>query len=152
MTEFAPLTPLTASSTLSLIICEKLKTTPGKGGEFYLTDVVAQAVAAGVRVEALLADNEEAALGVNGALAVANEIEVRLPIAAARTDADIAAAALYALEWDANVPLDRVKVAVSDGWVSLTGEVDKQHQREAAEQAVSRLLGVRGVTNHISSS
>ena len=92
---------------------------------------------------------EEAALGVNGALAVANEIEVRLPIAAERTDADIAAAALYALEWDANVPLDQVKVAVSDGWVSLTGEVDKQHQREAAEQAVSRLLGVRGVTNHI---
>jgi osmotically-inducible protein OsmY len=92
---------------------------------------------------------EEAALGVNGVLAVANEIEVRLPIDAERTDADIAAAALYALEWDANVLLDRVKVAVSDGWVSLTGEVDKQHQREAAERAVSRLLGVRGVTNHI---
>jgi osmotically-inducible protein OsmY len=92
---------------------------------------------------------EEAALGVNGVLAVANEIEVRLPIDAERTDADIAAAALYALEWDANVPLDQVKVAVSDGWVSLTGEVDKQHQREAAERAVSRLLGVRGVSNHI---
>ncbi len=29
LTEFSPFTPLTASSTLSLIICEKLKTTPG---------------------------------------------------------------------------------------------------------------------------
>jgi len=74
---------------------------------------------------------------------------VRLPIDAERSDQDIAAAALYALEWDANVPLDRVKVAVSNGWVSLTGEVDKQHQREEAERAVSRLVGVRGVTNHL---
>jgi osmotically-inducible protein OsmY len=92
---------------------------------------------------------EEAALGVNGVMAVANEIEIRLPIDAERTDQDIAAAALYALEWDASVPLDRVKVVVSNGWVSLTGEVDKQYQREDAERAVSRLVGVRGVTNHL---
>jgi osmotically-inducible protein OsmY len=92
---------------------------------------------------------EEAALGVNGVMAVANEIEVRLPIDAERTDQDIAAAALYALEWDASVPLERVKVVVSNGWVSLTGEVDKQYQREDAERAVSRLVGVRGVTNHL---
>jgi len=92
---------------------------------------------------------EDAALRVTGVMAVANEIEVRLPIDAERSDQDIAAAALYALEWDANVPLDRVKVAVSNGWVSLTGEVDKQHQREEAERAVSRLVGVRGVTNHL---
>jgi osmotically-inducible protein OsmY len=90
---------------------------------------------------------EEAALRVNGVKAVANEIEVRLPMDAERSDADIAAAALYALEWDANVPLDRVKVAVSKGWVTLNGEVDNQHQREDAEKAVRRLLGVRGVTN-----
>ena len=30
LTEFSPFTPATASSTLSLIICEKLNTTPGK--------------------------------------------------------------------------------------------------------------------------
>src|SRR4030088_1111528 len=55
---------------------------------------------------------EEAALRVRGAKAVANEIEVRLPSAAERTDADIAAAALRALEWDAFVPTDRVKLTV----------------------------------------
>src|ERR1700731_634407 len=41
---------------------------------------------------------EEAALRVRGVKAVANDIEVRLPGAAERTDADIAAAALRALE------------------------------------------------------
>jgi len=59
---------------------------------------------------------EEAALRVRDVKAVANEIQVRLPIFAERTDAEIAAAALHALEWDANVPLEWVKVAVAE-WV-----------------------------------
>ncbi len=57
---------------------------------------------------------EEAALRVKGVKAVANDIEVRLPSAAQRTDADIAAAALRALDWDAFIPADKVKVAVSN--------------------------------------
>src|SRR6267378_6159147 len=61
---------------------------------------------------------EDAALRVRGVHAVANDVEVRLPIDAERTDKDIAAAALYALEWDAGVPLDRVQLAVSNGWIT----------------------------------
>jgi osmotically-inducible protein OsmY len=38
---------------------------------------------------------------VRGVKAVANDIEVRLPNSAERTDAEIAAAAIRALEWDA---------------------------------------------------
>jgi len=92
---------------------------------------------------------EEAALRVRGVRAVANDIEVRLPIDAERTDADIARAALEALAWDANVPTDKVRVSVSKGWVKLEGEVEWQYQKEAAERAVRRLTGVRGVTNLI---
>src|SRR2546423_7870835 len=47
---------------------------------------------------------EEAALRVRGVKAVANDVEVRLPNSAERTDEDIARAALDALEWDALVP------------------------------------------------
>jgi BON domain len=47
---------------------------------------------------------ERAALRVRGARAVANDIEVRLASTAERTDADIAAEAVRALEWDAFVP------------------------------------------------
>jgi osmotically-inducible protein OsmY len=90
---------------------------------------------------------EEAALRVRGVHAVANDVEVRLPIDAERTDKDIAAAALYALEWDAGVPLDRVQLTVSNGWITLDGEVDWQYQREDAERAVRRLTGVKGVMN-----
>src|SRR6267143_3643135 len=45
---------------------------------------------------------EDAAKRVRGVKAVANDIEVRLPSSAERTDADLAAAAIRALEWDAS--------------------------------------------------
>src|SRR5262249_30075100 len=65
---------------------------------------------------------EEAAHRVRGVKAVANDIEVRLPTAAERSDADIAAAAVRALEWDAFVPMDKLDITVSKGWVTLKGE------------------------------
>jgi osmotically-inducible protein OsmY len=92
---------------------------------------------------------EEAAFRVLGVQAVANEIEVRLPIASERTDADIAAAAMRALEWDALVPVDKVRVTVSKGWVTLDGQVEWRYQRDDAERVVRRLIGVRGITNLI---
>ena len=92
---------------------------------------------------------EDAAHRVRGVKAVANDIEVRLPSASERTDADIAAAATRALEWDAFVPIERLKVTVSKGWITLEGEVDWQFQKEDAERVVRRLSGVRGVSNLI---
>lgn len=92
---------------------------------------------------------EEAAHRVRGVKAVANDIEVRLPTEGQRTDADVAAAAVRALEWDAMVSVDDLDVTVSKGWVTLRGEVEWQYQRHEAERAVRRLSGVRGVTNLI---
>jgi osmotically-inducible protein OsmY len=91
---------------------------------------------------------EDAAHHVPGVKAVANDIEVRL--ASERTDADIAAAAAHALEWDVLIPANAVHVTVSKGWVTLKGEVEWQYQRDEAERAVRRLTGVRGVSNLIS--
>src|SRR5712691_7092843 len=91
---------------------------------------------------------EEAAHRVRGVVAVANDIEVRLPVSAERSDADIAAA-IRALEWDAFVPIDKIEVTVSKGWVTLKGEVEWQYQKQDAERVVRRLSGVRGVTNLI---
>jgi osmotically-inducible protein OsmY len=90
---------------------------------------------------------EEAAHRVPGVKAVANDIEVRLP--SERTDADIAAAAVRALEWDAGIPSDKIELTVSKGWVTLKGEVEWQYQKEDAERVVRRLSGVKGVTNLI---
>ena len=92
---------------------------------------------------------EDAAHRVRGVRAVANDIEVRLPHSSERTDADIAAAAVRALEWDAFLTPDKVEVTVSKGWVTLRGEVEWQYQKEEAERVVRRLMGIKGVTNGI---
>jgi osmotically-inducible protein OsmY len=92
---------------------------------------------------------EEAAHRVKGVKAVANEIEVRLPTSAERTDVDIATAAIRAIEWDAMINVDKLDVTVSKGWVTLKGEVEWNYQKQDAERVVRRLAGVRGVSNLI---
>jgi osmotically-inducible protein OsmY len=92
---------------------------------------------------------ERAAQGVFGVKAVVQEIKVRLPGSLQRSDEDIARAAANALEWTASVPLDRIKVKVQNGWITLSGQVDWRYQRDAAEDAVCNLMGVVGVSNQI---
>jgi osmotically-inducible protein OsmY len=92
---------------------------------------------------------EDAAHRVKGVKAVANDIEVRLVPSNERTDSDIAAAVVRALEWDAFIDVDRLDVTVAKGWVTLKGEVEWQYQKQEAERVVRRLTGVKGVTNLI---
>ncbi len=86
---------------------------------------------------------------MRGVKAVANDIEVRLPGSAERTDADLAKAGLNALRWEAAIPAGKLDVTVSQGWVTLKGEVEYAFQKRDAERVVQRLSGVKGVTNLI---
>ena len=92
---------------------------------------------------------QEAAHRVVGVLDVANDIEVRPIDQFARTDSEIASAVRSALEWDALVPNELIQSTVSDGWVTLEGQVDYGREREDAERAIRRLAGVVGVLNKI---
>jgi osmotically-inducible protein OsmY len=84
---------------------------------------------------------------VKGVKAIANDLDVHLPVSSERPDPEIARAAVDALKWNISVPHDRIKVKVEKGWVTLEGDVDWYFQREAAERTVRSLTGVRGVTN-----
>ena len=92
---------------------------------------------------------ERVALRVYGTKAVANDINIRLTSPYERTDTEIAQAAVSALKWNTMVPADKVNLAVSNGWITLTGTTDRQYQRDAAARAVRDLMGVKGVTNNI---
>jgi osmotically-inducible protein OsmY len=92
---------------------------------------------------------EEAAHRVRGVQAVANDIEVRLGVDTERTDAEIAAAAVRALQWDAVLVPETIDVTVSKGWVTLKGTVDWQYKKSEAERVVRHLAGVKGVSNLI---
>src|SRR5258708_10273791 len=90
---------------------------------------------------------QEAARRVRGVKAVVNDIEVRLPSSAERTDADLAASVLNVLRWDAAIPTGTLDVTVSQGWVTLKGEVDHGFQKRSALRTICRLSGVKGITN-----
>ena len=92
---------------------------------------------------------EDSAKRVVGVRAIANEIQVKIPSSAARTDTDIAEAAANALRWHVVVAAEPIKAVVTDGWITLSGEVGWGYQKTAAENAVRHLIGVKGVINDI---
>ena len=102
-----------------------------------------------VKTYAEKATAERVALKVYGVKAVANDVTVRLGGTLKRTDTEIAQAVVAALRWNTRVPRDQIAVSVSDGWVTLKGQVDWEYQRTAAANLVRDLEGVRGVTNVI---
>jgi osmotically-inducible protein OsmY len=92
---------------------------------------------------------QEATHRVTGVLDVANDIDVNPVDRFMRTDTEIASAVRNALEWDALVPNELIQSTVSDGWVTLEGQVDYWRERSDAERAIRRLAGVVGVNNKI---
>ena len=91
---------------------------------------------------------ERAVRRVIGVRAVANDVKVEVAGAHVRNDTDIAAAAADAIRWHSDLP-DTVEATVDNGWVTLTGKVDWQFQRNAVEYAIRHLSGVKGVINRI---
>ena len=86
---------------------------------------------------------------IRGVRAIADEIEVRYPYDKKMPDDEIAKRAIDILEWDTVVPSAAVQVIVRGGWVTLTGTVDWQYQKKAAEECVRKLSGIQGVVNNI---
>lgn len=92
---------------------------------------------------------ERAAWRVKGVKAVAQNIVVHLPQDRKHGDDEIARRALAILAWDSMLPEDAVRVKVQDGWVTLTGELDWNFQRDVAVTDIHRLGGVKGVINEL---
>lgn len=91
---------------------------------------------------------ERAAQRVEGVKGIAEEITVKLSGTHARTDAEIAEAAVNSLKWHVWVPND-IQATVTQGWVTLKGHVHWAYQRNAASDAVCFMPGVKGVSNEI---
>jgi osmotically-inducible protein OsmY len=92
---------------------------------------------------------EQAVKRVRGVHGLVEELTIELPVEHVRNDVDVVAAAIEALRWNASVPNDSVFVRAEHGWVTLTGNLEWQYQREAARLAVVSLAGIVGVTNDI---
>jgi osmotically-inducible protein OsmY len=86
---------------------------------------------------------------VSGVLAVANDLEVRLPSTDARPDPEIARDLVTQLKFELPFSYDSIKTVVKNGWVTLEGDLEWNYQRSRAESAALRVKGVLGVTDHI---
>jgi osmotically-inducible protein OsmY len=91
---------------------------------------------------------ENAVKRVQGVRGIANDLTVVVPTIRQRDDADIARAAANALEWHSDLPKG-IKAIVSNGWITLEGDVDWNFQKDEAERVVKSLSGVKGVINHL---
>jgi osmotically-inducible protein OsmY len=89
-----------------------------------------------------------AARRVQGVTKVHNHLMVMLSAADYRDDPMLTTAANNALAMTVTVP-GSVEASASEGDVWLTGMVDNRFQRDAAEQAIAGLTGVRGIVDDI---
>jgi len=92
---------------------------------------------------------EDAAKGVAGVKAVVEKIEVQFQSTFKKSDNEIASDLLNVFKWNWEIPADKIKAKVENGWVTLEGEFQWNHQKEIAKKLVSKLFGVKGVTNNI---
>ena len=92
---------------------------------------------------------EHAAQRVTGVKGLAVQMKVKLPGFGQRTDADIAESAKKILDWTSSLPADSVKVMVEGGWLTLTGNVEWQYQRQNAQDRIRYLSGITGISNQI---
>lgn len=92
---------------------------------------------------------ETAAKNVAGVKAVAENIKIHFESSFVKNDTEIANEIVNAWRWNWDVPGEKLKVKVENGWVTLEGEVEWNYEKEAARKSVEKLIGVVGVSNDI---
>lgn len=92
---------------------------------------------------------EHATRRVPGVRGMTSEIGVALPVSSRPSDADIARSAHNMLQWITLLPTGCIQVAVVDGWITLSGSVRWDYQKQAAAAAVRYVVGATGVTDLI---
>jgi osmotically-inducible protein OsmY len=93
---------------------------------------------------------EDVARSVFGVKVVVEKIHVQfVSDMINRTDNEIASEIVNAYKIDYAFPENKVMAKVEDGWVTLTGEVNWNYQKNNAKSTVIKLGGVKGVINDI---
>jgi len=92
---------------------------------------------------------EDAAKNVSGVQAVVEKIEVKFANWGKIEDSEIANEIVNAFKSNWEIPNDKIKIKVEDGWVTLSGELPWNYQKEAAQRIVNTQAGVKALTNSL---
>ena len=124
--------PLTATSEINVMVSHGIVTLTGKVDHF------------SKKFQA-----ENAVRNVIGVKEVIDTIDVSINSWEQKNDIEITAELLSVFRWNWNTLNNTIKVNVINSWVTLSGELEWNYQREAAKTVASNLIGVKGVTNLI---
>ena len=92
---------------------------------------------------------EHTAAGVLGVQALAEELKVRFASGPKTSDTEIASRIVNLFLWNVSIPHDKIAVKVENNWVTLSGTVEWNYQKQAAHSAAGHIGGVLGVTDLI---
>jgi osmotically-inducible protein OsmY len=67
-------------------------------------------------------------------------------------DDDLSLSAHAALDANSLVPRGKIRIAVTDGWVAMSGNVHHYYERQAAEHVIRHLPGLAGFTDDVTVS
>jgi osmotically-inducible protein OsmY len=93
---------------------------------------------------------ENATKKVAGVQALVEKIEIKhINSSSKLDDAEIAHNITQALKWNLEVPKEKVRVKVENGWITLEGELQWKYQSDCVISSIKNLLGVTGISNKI---
>jgi osmotically-inducible protein OsmY len=84
---------------------------------------------------------------VSGVLAIADEIEVRIVAGSSHSDSEIAASAAHQISACLLIPAGLVQLTVRDGWITAEGQVEWWYQKNAVENVLKYVIGMKGLNN-----
>ncbi len=90
-----------------------------------------------------------AAWRIRGVRALNDTIRIEIHRHHKRSDDEIAALAAHRFAGNLQIPQNAIRIAVRNGWITLTGQVGKGFQSQAAEHDLQGLPGIVGIRNEI---
>lgn len=90
-----------------------------------------------------------AAWRIRGVRALSDTIKVEIHRHQKRSDDEIAVLAAHRFAGNLQIPQKSIRIAVKNGWITLSGQVPKGFQSQAAEHDLLGLPGIVGIRNEI---
>ncbi len=95
------------------------------------------------------AEAEHAAKSVTGVNAVVEKIEIKFDSNEKKNDNSLADEIVHSLKSKWDIPDNKIKVKVENGWITLDGELHWNYQKQSAVRSINSISGITGITNNI---
>jgi osmotically-inducible protein OsmY len=95
------------------------------------------------------AEAEHAAKNVSGVNAVVEKIEIKFDSNDKKNDNILADEIVHSLKSKWDIPDNKIKVKVENGWITLDGELHWNYQKQTAIRSINSISGITGITNNI---